>query len=187
MDGFACRYKVLESGLRHITGFLMPGDLCDFHVTVLGEMDHSVAALSDCVIVDLAPDMIAQLSARPQIQRAFWWTTFVNEAVLRAWLVNIGSRPASQRMAHLLCEWFTRLEAVALTGNGSCPFPLTQEDLGHTLGLSGVHANRTLQQLRRMGLVTVRGKTLTILDLPRLAAFAEFDPSYLRLGMRAQS
>jgi CRP-like cAMP-binding protein len=184
MRGFACRYKVLESGLRHITGFLVPGDMCDFHVTILGQMDHSVAALSDCTIVDLTPEAVALLTSHPQILRALWWSTLVNEAVLRAWLVNIGGRPAAQRMAHLLCEWITRLDAIGLAENGACPLPLTQEDLGQTLGLSGVHANRTLQQLRRRGLVTVRGKTLTVLDMARLMAFAEFDPAYLQLGAR---
>ena len=98
----------------------------------------------------------------------------------------MGRRPADRQMAHLFCELFVRLDSVGLTNGTSFDFPLTQEELGDTLGVSTVHVNRMLQQLREDGLITLKGKTLTILDLERLKEFADFDPSGALGGPREE-
>ena len=182
LDGFACRYKVLPNGQRQIMAFLVPGDFCDLNVFILDQMDHSIGTISACSMVDIPRRSIDAITAsHPRITRAFWWCALVDEAVLREWLVNLGSRPASQRIAHLFCELLLRLEAVGRVTQNSYAFPFTQLEIADTMGLSDVHVNRTLQELRGLGLIALKHRTLTILDVEGLKAYCRFTPNYLHL------
>jgi CRP-like cAMP-binding protein len=137
-------------------------------------------------VVRLTPQTVADiLENYPAVARALRMGTLVDEATLREWLLNVGCRSALERIAHLFCELLLRLRAVGLASENSYELPLTQADLGDTTGLSNVHVNRTLQELRRQGLIELRGRRLTILNLPRLRAIAEFKPNYLHLEDRA--
>lgn len=183
LSGYTCRYKVLGDGRRQITALLVPGDTCDLHGFLLPRMDHGVVTLSNCTVAQVARDVLVELTeSRPRIARALWWSTLVDEAILREWLGNIGRRTASQRIAHLFCELLVRLQAVGLAHGDAYDFPLTQAELADAAGLSTVHVNRTLQELRAAGLITLRGKQLTIVDVERLKAMAGFDPAYLHLA-----
>ena len=154
MDGFACRYKTLPNGRRQIMAFLIPGDFCDFHVAILGSMDHGIGTLTPCTMVGITPETIEELTTNhPRISRALWWCTLVDEAILREGLVNMGQRPAHQQAAHVICELLLRLQTVGRATENSYPFPLTQEEFGDALGLSVVHTNRTLQHLRDQDLI----------------------------------
>jgi CRP-like cAMP-binding protein len=185
LSGFACRYKTLRDGQRQITAWLVPGDLCDLHVSILGAMDHSIGTLAPCHIAYIPRSVIEELTSKhPAINRALWWATLVDEGTLREWLVNMGRRPADKQMAHLFCEIFVRLDSIGLVTDNSFEFPLTQAELADTLGISTVHVNRTLQELRDHGLVTIRGKRLTVNDFARLEDFAEFNANYLHLTKR---
>lgn len=181
MDGFACRYKALANGSHHIVAYLLPGDFCDLHAFLQKRLDHSVATLSLCRVVELSRSRFEELTERPAILKGLWWSTLVDEGTLREWLVNIGGRPADQRISHLLCELLTRLETVGMTVGHGFQLPLTQADLGATVGLSNVHVNRIIQQLRADELITLKGRNLVILDRRRLEALAEYDPNYLHL------
>jgi CRP-like cAMP-binding protein len=182
LDGFSCRYKVLEDGRRQIVAYFVPGDLCDLRVFILKRMDHSIGALASSRVALLAPDDILRLTSRfPNVTRALWWTTLVEEAIAREWIVNIGQRNARERMGHLFCELLFRFRAVGLSQGNSCTVPLTQVELAETLGLSSVHVNRTLQELRRQKLITFEGGTLTIENLDKLIAATLFNPDYLHL------
>jgi CRP-like cAMP-binding protein len=182
IEGFACRYKQLEDGRRQIMAYFVPGDLCDINVFVLRQMDHSIATLSPATVALIPRDTILELMAQhPRITQALWWSTLVDEATLREWVVNLGQRNAYERAAHLLCELFVRLRAVGLTNGNACELPITQSELGDTLGLTIVHTNRMLQDLRRDGLIELKGKYLTILDLSALTQVALFNPTYLHL------
>ena len=185
VEGFACRYKTLTDGRRQIMAFLVPGDFCDLHVAILGEMDHSIGTSWGCTIVDIPRSVIEHLTARhPRITRALWWATLVDEGTLRAWLVNMGQRDADRQMAHLVCELLVRLRVVGLVSEDSFEFPMTQDDLADALGISGVHVNRVLQDLRGRGLLEWRRKRMRIPNAARLMDFAEFDPKYLHLNPR---
>ncbi|WP_342111663.1 Crp/Fnr family transcriptional regulator [Methylobacterium sp. SI9] len=187
LSGFACRYKVLRNGKRQIVALLVPGDFCDLHVAVLGAMDHSIATLSPCTVADLPRDTILDLTERhPRIAHALWWTTLVDEAILREWLVNMGQREADQQIAHLFCELLVRLQVAGVADANGYPFPLTQEDLAETLGLTSVHVNRTLQAMREAGLIVLQKRQLDIPDVERLKAFCDFDPDYLHLVKRRE-
>jgi CRP-like cAMP-binding protein len=182
VEGFACRYKILPDGRRQIVGILLPGDMCDLRVFLLKHMDHSICALSPVATTLISADSAVELldqSAR--LTRALWWTTAVEDSITREWVVNVGYRSALERVAHLLCEVFWRLEAVGLTRNNQCQLPLTQIELGDTLALSSVHVNRTLMYMRRANLVRLHRGQLELLDRAGLEAAAGFDPNYLHL------
>jgi CRP-like cAMP-binding protein len=184
MDGFACRYKILPNGKRHIMDYLVPGDFCDLHVFILSEMDHSLGTLSPCSVVDIPRPKILSLLERPAIARAFWIAALVDEATLREWLVNIGSRSAEDRVGHLLCELLLRLRAVGMANGDSYELPITQGEIADTMGLSDVHMNRVIQRLRKQKLIALTGKNLVILDYDRLAKVSSFNPNYLHLDQR---
>ena len=182
VSGMACRQKVTETGDRQIVAYLLPGDFCDLHVFILDQMDHTITTLTECMVVDIPRDTILRLTERPAIARALWWATLVDEGTLREALVNMGQRQAEERMAHFLCEMLTRLDAVGLVVDNSFDLPVTQADLGDTLGLSTVHINRTLQKLRDRNLVIIDRRSVTVLDPKRLKALCGFNPNYLHLG-----
>jgi CRP-like cAMP-binding protein len=182
LEGFACRYKTLEDGRRQIVAYFVPGDLCDLRVFILKRMDHSIGAIAASRVATIAPDDVLRLMhTYPALTRALWWSTLVEEAIAREWIVNVGQRNASERMAHLFCELLYRFRAVGLNDGLSCTLPLTQVELAETLGLSSVHVNRTLQGLRRQNLITLNGGTLTIQDLPALEEMSFFNAEYLHL------
>jgi CRP-like cAMP-binding protein len=188
LEGYACRYKSLEDGRRQILAFCIPGDLCDARMFILKQMDHSIGALSPVRLAEIPGEaFVALTESSPPIARAFWWNALVEEAIAREWTLNVGQRSAYERMAHLLCEFFIRLQGVGLANGDSCELPMTQAELADALGLSTVHVNRTLQELRANRLITLRGKTLVIHDLGALEQAALFNPNYLHLGAGGQA
>ena len=182
IEGWACRYKQLQDGRRQIIAFFLPGDPCDPHIFTLRCMDHAIATLTPVTLARITQDAIETVTAKsPRIAETLWWDMMLTAAIQREWTVSLGQRSASERLAHLFCELFLRLRAVGLTEGSSCDLPVTQADLADTLGLSNVHVNRTLQELRAAGHITWKGKRLTIHDLPALMSLALFDPAYLHL------
>lgn len=182
LDGWACRYKTLPDGRRQIVAFFVPGDFCDLNVYVLRHMDHSIGAITRLSVADISRDDMDRLTASfPRITQALWWEALVNAAIQREWTLNVGQRTAYERIGNLLVELYLRLKTVGLTQNGSCDFPLTQTDIADATGLTAVHVNRTLQELRRDGLVVLERRRLTIPDLERLKDAAMFNANYLHL------
>ncbi len=183
LAGWGCRYKTLEDGRRQIVAFLLPGDMCDLNIFLLRQMDHSIRALTPVTCAEIDPDALTALTLEyPRIARALWWDTLMTAAIQREWNVSLGQRTASERLAHLFCELFFRLRAVGLADGNTCELPLTQADLGDASGLSAVHVNRTLQELRAANLIGLRGKTLTIPNLQALESSALFNSNYLHFG-----
>lgn len=185
VDGWAARFTILPDGGRQITALLIPGDFCDLHATVLGTMDHGIVALTDCQVAYIPSAKIDDiLSSHPNLAKTFLWSTLVDEAVLRSWVVNAGRRDAYQRIGHLICEMHLRLKKVGLVTENSFDLPMTQDELADATALTPVHTNRTLQRLRRDGLIELRGGILTVLDVAALERAAGFDPSYLHTKRR---
>jgi CRP-like cAMP-binding protein len=186
LEGFACRYKTLEDGRRQIVAYFVPGDLCDLRVFILNRMDHSIGAIAPSRVATISPDNVLMLMHKyPTLTRALWWSTLVEEAIAREWIVNVGQRNARERLAHLFCELLYRFRAVGLNEGLSCMLPLTQVELAETLGLSTVHVNRSLQELRRRKLITLNGGTLTIQNLRALEELSLFNADYLHLEQNA--
>jgi CRP-like cAMP-binding protein len=121
------------------------------------------------------------MRAHPRIGDAFWRETLIDAAVFREWMAGIGRRDAPTRIAHLFCEMFVRMQAIGLANGNTCPMPVTQAELADALGLSTVHVNRSLQHLRGLDLIELRGGRITIKDWDGLQAAGEFEPTYLHL------
>lgn len=182
LNGLAARAKTLADGTRQIMALLVPGDLCDVEVFVLEAMDHDIVAISKttCLLVP-AKEMEALLTESSNVTRAMWWSTMTDSATLREWIVGHGSRDARERLAHLFCELLIRYRIVGETTDDSLPFPLTQEELAEASGMTPVHVNRVLGQLRADGLIELSGRVLTITDIDGLMEVAQYDSAYLHL------
>ena len=182
LEGWAYGYKQLPDGRRQIVSFFIPGDLCDTNVFILKEMDHSIGSITRVSYSQISALDFEELMARsPRITAALWWHELVTAAIQREWTMNVGQRTAAERLGHLFCEMFIRLEVAGLVDGNSCDWPLTQYDLADSTGLTAVHVNRTLQELRRLQLIELHGKRLTIPDLPRLMEASMFNANYLHL------
>lgn len=186
LEGFACRYKQRQTGARQILSYLLPGDVCDADAADLGSLRYAIGTLSPCVVAEVPRLVLVDvMQQHPSILHAWCRMGRIELDTAQTWIENLGCRSALERMAHLFCELMTRLDAVGLAQKNTCPLPLTQADLGQTLGLSHVHVNRTLQEMRRQGLVELKGKSLQVFDLAPLKHIAEFDPAYLQIDVRA--
>lgn len=182
LDGWASIYKQLPSGRRQVTAFLIPGDLADANVFILREMDHSIGAITRVRYAEIAPaDFETLTAASPRIATALWKHSLVNVSIAREWVLNVGQRTAYQRLAHLLCEMVVKLRAAGLADGDFHDWPLTQVDLAEATGLTSVHVNRTLQQLRQDGLIRLRARRLVVPDLAALMRVGLFTPNYLHL------
>ena len=180
LSGWAARYQILRDGARQITRLLLPGDAFYFDSAPGGIAIDEVITLSPCKIVHIAhADMRRLIDRFPAIGEAMRSYGCMENAVLASWVVNVDRRDALERMAHLICESHYRLSLVEQHQGQQIYFPLTQDDLADVLGLTPVHINRKLQQLRQDGLITLRSKQMTIHDLRALQQIAGFEPSYL--------
>jgi CRP-like cAMP-binding protein len=180
VEGFACRYKFTDTGKRQIFAFHTPGDVPDLQSLHLRTMDHSLGTLTPSTVAFVPREALLALTRQhPRLSDILWRDTLIDAAIFREWMLGIGRRSAKTRIAHLFCEMFCRLKAVGLEKNGTVPLPLTQNEVGDALGLSTVHINRTLQDLRAEKLVEWERDVLTVLDWERLKQTGEFDPLYL--------
>jgi CRP-like cAMP-binding protein len=186
LSGMACRYKITETGKRQIMSFHIAGEIPDLQSLHLHTMDHSLSTITPCRLAFIAHQTLHALFAQhPRLASVFWRETLIDAAVFREWVINVGRRDALTRLAHLLCELFLRHKAVGLATDHSFEFPLSQSELGDALGLSTVHVNRTLQELRAKTLIGEQRRRLTILDWDGLKRTGEFDPVYLHQEPRA--
>src|ERR671921_418406 len=182
VEGFACRYKLTHDGKRQIFSFHIAGDIPDLQSLHLTVMDHSLSTLTPSRLAFIPHESLDELMHRcPRIAGVMWRDTLIDAAVFREWMIGIGRRSAEARIAHVLCEILVRMRAVGLANEHACELPLTQAELGDALGLSTVHVNRSLQELRKKGLITLKGSVLTVEDWPGLKQAGEFDPTYLHL------
>lgn len=180
--GFAARYISLADGGRQITELNVSGDFIDLHSFVMKQMDHGVVALTDCVIAPAPHAALRRLTEEhPHLSRLLWLDTVIDAAIHRQWIASMGRRTALAHLSHLVCELYKRLEVVHQAAGGTFDLPLSQAVLADVLGLSTVHVNRLIAELRQLEVLTWAQGRIGILDWDRLATLAEFDPAYLRL------
>ena len=180
LEGFTSHYKLLPDGRRQITAFHVPGDMPDLQSLHVPTMEHSIAAMMPTRVAFIPHRSLHDLTDHyPGLLHALWRDTLIHGAIARAWMTGIGRRSALERMAHLLCEMLVRFEAVGLALNRSFRLPVGQVELGDTLGLSAVHVNRVLQDMRRSKLITWTGTLVTVLAWEKLQAIGCFDAAYL--------
>ncbi len=180
LDGWACRYKLLSQGKRQILSFHIAGDIPDLQSLHIHTMDHSLGTLTQATVAFIPHESLRELTARhPGLAAILWRDTLVDAAIFREWMVGMGRRKAPGKIAHFLCEMYVRLDAIGMSDKGTVPLPITQEELGDSLGLSSVHTNRALQELRGEGLITFERGKLTVHSWDGLVSVGEFDSTYL--------
>ncbi|TNC48544.1 Crp/Fnr family transcriptional regulator [Rubellimicrobium rubrum] len=186
LEGLLSTSKTMRDGEVQITAFHIPGDMPDLQSLHLEVLDCDIGALSNCVLAFMAhSDLRGFCERHPRLAAALWRSTLVDGAIYREWVVNVARRQALGRLAHLFCEMMARMEAAGLAAEGTCALALTQAGLSEATGLSHVHVNRTLQDLRARGLVSFGQGQLTIHDWDALARLGEFTPDYLHLRSAA--
>jgi CRP-like cAMP-binding protein len=182
LRGFLYRYTIGHQGSRQIHSFYLPTEAPCLETLYLDYMDNNLGAVVDSEVVFIPHEQLyAIIDKFPGARKILWRQTLVQGAIFREWLVRNSNQPAHAALAHLLCEMFTRARAADLVANDTCDLPLTQEFLGEALGITTVHANRTLQLLRETNCFDFRKGRLHMRDFDKLAGIAEFNPSYLHL------
>ncbi|MBP0114679.1 MULTISPECIES: Crp/Fnr family transcriptional regulator [Bradyrhizobium] len=171
-----------ESADGQITALCVPGDIANLHTLYRPRIDGNLVALGPAIVALVPHRFFREVTARsPAMSHAMLLMLLADHAIQRNWTVNLGSRDALTRVAHLLCEITVRLQIVGLARDFRLSSPFTQSDLAAACSISAVHANRTIQELRRCNLLQWQGKTLTITDWPGLVRLAGFDPAYLSI------
>jgi len=182
LDGFAHRHKLASDGARSISAVHMKGDVVDLQNSLLERADHSVQALTKVEVAFIPREAIVDIAFRlPRIGLAMWYDTLVDASIFREWILNIARRDAQTRIAHVICEFGLRLEALGLGDRHSYEFPLTQEQLADATGLTPVHVNRSLMELQAKGLITRTVRYVAVANWSMLAEAGEFDDAYLHL------
>jgi CRP-like cAMP-binding protein len=180
LDGFTFRYKLLPDGRRQIMAFHTPGDMPDLQSLHIEAMDHSIAAMMPTQVAFIPHKSMWELTGRyPGLLHAFWRDTLIDAAIFREWMIGIGRRDAHERIAHLICEMLLRFRGVDLAPENTFKIPATQADMADALGLSHVHVNRVLQDLRREGLITWTNYVVSVLKWDELQVRGLFDADYL--------
>ena len=154
----------------------------------LRTMDHDLHTISDATIGQIEhTDILKLMDKRPGVAHALWRETLIDASIFREWIMNLGVRNASARMAHLFAELHFRLAAVGLVGNNRFEFPVTQSELAEALGISAVHANRILQKFRADGVLDIRWDRVAQVDVEMATELSGFDPAYLHQLRSAES
>jgi CRP-like cAMP-binding protein len=145
-------------------------------------MDHNLGTLVPSKVAFIPHESIRELANRhPNVSAALWRDTLIDAAIFREWLIGVGSRSPTTRIAHLLCELLLRFRAVGLTDDYAYDLPIEQSEVGDALGLTAADVNRILMELEQQGLVRAEGRTLIVDDWDGLKKIGEFDPRYLHL------
>lgn len=180
VHGFGRRSKTTASGQRQILSLHVPGDIPDLQSLHLQVMDHDLVTLTECTLGFISHASLRDLHRKhPHIAELFWRDTLIDAAMFREWIVNIGQRPAPSRLAHILAELRQRLKIIGLTDGRTFELPLTQEQIGDALGITPIHANRVIKQLRADGIADIHRGQVTILDEGKFEELADFDNRYL--------
>lgn len=181
MEGWACRYTLLPDGRRQITSLFLPGDYCELKWVHSGTAGQHIVALTNMRTMRIMCRSVIELAEQHSSIRNLLWADALSCAALQnEWILNLGRKNALEKISHLFCEIYHRLKRRGLTYGDQCAMPLTQLDLADITGLTPVHVNRTLQEMRTLGLVELRSKWLRLPDMARLRQIAIFDDNYLR-------
>lgn len=183
LSGFALRCKFTADGARQIVEINLAGDFIDLHGFILKRLEHEISAASRCEIGTVPHSELKRVTEQfPRLSRVLWFQTLVDAAIHREWMLVLGKKRGRARVAQFFCEMHKRQKIVGLTGDAGYGLPFSQHELADITGMTPVHLNRCLKELRDAGLVTFRNAKVELHDIPGLAREAQFDPAYLHLG-----
>ena len=172
LTGWACRVRELKDGRRQILGFVLPGELIGRYQHTQPCAPNSVLALTELMLCP-APEPVPGSG----LAEAYAISAALEEVALLRQVTRLGRLTALERTADLLLELHDRLALGGMANGRTFSLPVTQETLADVLGLTSVHVNRTLQVMRRDGLLTLSGGTVSLPDRARLAALVDYRPA----------
>lgn len=176
LSGWGFRYKMLDDGRRQILNYVMPGDLIGLQGSLMGEMQHSIEALSPVTLCVFERGKLSRLFASyPELAYDLTWIAAREERILDENLLSIGRRSALERAAYLLAFLYQRAEVLDLFGSSRVAIPVTQQHVADTLGLSIVHTNKTLKKLAERGLIRWADKGCNVRDIEGLLAISGWE------------
>lgn len=179
IEGFMIR-SITENGHRHIVGLHVPGDFVDLHAFALQRLDHDVVTIGPTRVGYVEHgDLQMVLAERPHLARLLWFSTLLDAAIHRQWIMKMEQLSADGRLAHLIAEVWKRLDLVGLADTHGFGLPLTQADLADTCGTTAIHMNRSVRKLRVAGIAELRRGRVSVPDRAALEAYANFTPDYL--------
>lgn len=185
LEGWACRYRIRPNGSRQILAYLMPGDACDLQVGLLPEMDHSIQTITPAVVATIERSEMDRIMEHHRgVAHAMYLAQLIDEGTMRAWITSMGRRASIERVAHLMCELYLRARNIGLTLEPRLSLPLSQTMLADSLGMTPVHLNRIMKELRASGAMTLKRGSLIVEDPARLVRIAGFDDTYLHRRLR---
>lgn len=180
IEGFCVRAKTTVTGQRQILSIHIPGEIPDLQSLHLHRVDHDLIAVAPSTLGFISHAALRALTrANPNVAEVLWRDTLIDAAIFREWIVNVGQRPAGSRLAHTVVELRRRLAVTGRAAGDTFDMPLTQEQISEALGITPVHANRIIRQLRDDGIVDISRGRVTVLDEAKLAELAQFDDRYL--------
>ncbi|MDB5886185.1 MAG: cyclic nucleotide-binding protein [Polaromonas sp.] len=174
-EGWAFRYKTLSDGRRQILNFLLPGDLIGLQQKFSDGAMHGIEAVTDVSLCVFSHEGLWELFRRfPSLGYDITWLAAREEGLVDENLLTTGRRNAAERVAMLLMHLYRRLERLRLAHEGSVAFPINQQHIADTLGLSLVHTNKTLRRLHQMGLHDISNGRLRLLNTRALERLADY-------------
>lgn len=184
LKGFVVRSKNTSDGARQIVETNVAGDFVDLHGFILKRLEHEISAASRCEVALAPHDELRRITDRlPRLTRVLWFQTLIDACIHREWMLVLGKKRGRARIAQFFCEMQARLGLVGLADTKGYTLPFSQVELADITGMTPVHLNRCLKELRDSGIVTFRGGRVDIYDLSRLSRDAQFDPNYLHIGL----
>lgn len=183
LTGFAARAQSDNAGNRQIVGIAVSGDLLDIHGVILRRLEQDIIALSACEVASLPRAKIIELNQSPGIQKTVWLQAAIDHSIQCAWIHALGTKRGTARLAHLLCEMQLRLALVGIATQMGFPLPLSQQELADHAGMTHVHLNRCLKELREARLVSFAQGWVKVHRWEELKAMACFDEAYLNLRL----
>lgn len=179
LDGFIAR-MIEDDGTRSIVGLQVPGDFVDLHAFALKRLDHDLVTIGPALLGHVPHERLtAILREEPHLTRILWFSTLLDAAVHREWILKLGQLRAEERLAHVMCELWHRLNFVGLADAHGFNMPLLQTHLANACGTTAVHINRVIKSVRKKGLLDINRGRVSLPDLPALERFARFQPDYL--------
>ena len=186
LNGFALRSKVAADGSKRIVETNVAGDFVDLHGFILKRLEHEISAASRCEAALAPHDELQRVTEQfPRLTRVLWFQTLIDASIHREWMLVLGKKRSRTRIAQFLCEMHARLNLVGLASGTGYEMPFSQQQLAEITGMTPVHLNRCLRELRDAGLATYRNGRVEVHDLRGLAQCAQFDPIYLHIGPHA--
>jgi CRP/FNR family transcriptional regulator len=177
LRGWVYRHKSLSDGRRQVLNFGLPGDFVGLQMSVLGEMEHTVTAMSEVTLCVFDRQRLWEVFRDyPDLSFALTWMAAREEQALDGHLLSVGRRTARERLAYLLLALYRRAEQVGLAGDNAMRTPFTQSHLADALGLTPVHVSRTLKRMEKEGLLAWNRPVLRLLDRPGLEIAAHEPP-----------